>query len=596
MTQPDENLFTFQNEVATLQVDINTLVGGYNGNEIDFDDWDGENTMTSPLHAVYTTAFHPDPDLIIPAARSADHTHDNTHITPIPSLINAAFGNCSADNLILNSTQFATLRDVIANVDDQYTLSYIIPVELPPVTAQNVRNLKIPTFPLPDDARRITSPLPFAIYQRKNYFNNPTPFIHNYYALFEERIQQQCPVYAPSPFFTNSADRHIPALLPPLEDHETSGMKLTALDYPHHEENRGGKRSIAELEKEHELFHSASTRNPDCKTVYQIVEKPICGPPFTSPLTVKKPRFQEPTPYWPSLPSPASAIVTDQDQDDSDNTSVSSQWSGWSVDSDYPVPPGKIAPIDSVSLERTKNTYSDPLFDPIEIQTRTPSRLLSIPYINGYFDGQDRFRGETQNMSHLFHPLEYTNEYSPVPFNGKFSNLFVASTTLLAAGTFRTLKDFQRQSNRCNAEYITIYGLHGNTIAPIYVHRGQFIQQYAPTANPLLTPDESAFLRIACSVLRFYGQVSLANYIDAILQTPLPDEDLITALLVYNHLDDRSGQVKTNHRSTSNVPDSLFKLSRHLYTKQERYYRMYGGGDIAPPPSVPTSLYALRAN
>ena len=59
-----------------------------------------------------------------------------------------------------------------------------------------------------------------------------------------------------------------------------------------------------------------------------------------------------------------------------------------------------------------------------------------------------------------------------------------------------------------------------------------------PMANPLLTIIGSGYLCSPSGNLWFYEQVGVTSLIDLILQTTLPDEDLIATLLTYGHLDD----------------------------------------------------------
>ena len=95
-----------------------------------------------------------------------------------------------------------------------------------------------------------------------------------------------------------------------------------------------------------------------------------------------------------------------------------------------------------------------------------------------------------------------------------------------------------QQAAECQEDEVYILLLDGTTCTPAYIHRGEFLQQRAPTANPLFTLEEAGFLRSACGLLRFYGKTELAEVVDLILQTPLPDEDVVTQLLHEFHLKD----------------------------------------------------------
>ena len=131
-------------------------------------------------------------------------------------------------------------------------------------------------------------------------------------------------------------------------------------------------------------------------------------------------------------------------------------------------------------------------------------------------------------------------------------------------------------------------------IAPVKLPHGEFFQQFAPTANPLFTVAETGFLRSASGILRFYGQVGVSNLIDNILQTTLPDEDLIATLLTYGHLDDQSEMTLRNNliKGDSGI---YFETAHHLRNKQDRYHEMFGSRCLLPPPVVPSVLQNLRA-
>ena len=151
------------------------------------------------------------------------------------------------------------------------------------------------------------------------------------------------------------------------------------------------------------------------------------------------------------------------------------------------------------------------------------------------------------------------------------------------------------QSAECWQELITIYAIHGNTIAPVKLPRGEFIQQIAPTANPLFTIAESGYLRSASGILCFYGQVGIAGLVDLILQTTLPDEDLIATLLTYGHLDDRTGMAL--HNNLIKGDGAIYcETAHHLRNKQACYYEAFGSKNLLPSPVVPSFLQTLHTN
>ena len=153
------------------------------------------------LHEVYKTAFQPDPDVRIPNAFPIPyHPLNNARVVSTPTLVNAPFGNCSADYLALNPTQFASLHHLIGNVADVYTLAYFISTELPPPGSNpDSAKLVLPTRLLPDDARRITSPIPFALYPRNEHVSSPSPFLAGYYGFYDDFVRTSQIVNTPSP-------------------------------------------------------------------------------------------------------------------------------------------------------------------------------------------------------------------------------------------------------------------------------------------------------------------------------------------------------------------------------------------------------------
>ena len=138
------------------------------------------------LRDAYHTTFHPDPDIHIPGSVPVDpRLYANTHLADRSTLLSAPFGNCSATYLILNSAQHVALHDLIANVEDILHLAYLIPTALPSVINRGeVKEVSLSTFPLPNDARKITSPIPFAVYLCCAFADHPSLFLHNYYKFY----------------------------------------------------------------------------------------------------------------------------------------------------------------------------------------------------------------------------------------------------------------------------------------------------------------------------------------------------------------------------------------------------------------------------
>ena len=117
-------------------------------------------SYNTTLHEAYKSTFQPDPDVIIPNKFPlTHHPLNNARVATNPMLVNTLFGNCSANHLVLNPAQFASLRHMIGNVGDVHTLAYLVPTDLPPPSSnQDLAKVVLPTRPLSDDARCITPP------------------------------------------------------------------------------------------------------------------------------------------------------------------------------------------------------------------------------------------------------------------------------------------------------------------------------------------------------------------------------------------------------------------------------------------------------
>ncbi|KAF8439421.1 hypothetical protein L210DRAFT_989452 [Boletus edulis BED1] len=394
--------------------------------------------------------------------------------------------------------------------------------------------------------------------------------------------------------------------------------------------------------------------------VRNVAANYVCGPPLSGPITIKKPRYPDslsPTPPPRTTHSPS----TGSESDDESGSTTASETSFRSTHSDYPYNNMSMVGMYHLNGQGTPRAYFNKYFNPVESLARTMNRFMSIPLIDGVFDGQGRYTPTISYTQHFVAPLEYSDEQVSVPFMGHFPPVYVGTALIQLGIAFRNLKEYQRQLCdadglsrsqllsrylpniyhgrlhayelhvfRSNADYsalvhelralcrqmrsvlqsvhavltptqsalcisndITVYALHGNVLAPVTLHCGEFIQQYTPSANPLFSVDETGFLCSACSVLRFHGQVPLAQTLDVILQTPLPDEDFIGSLLTYSYLDNRAGMIPNNHGGPRPTIKWFCYLANHLRAKQECYYWLHGGGDIVPPPSAPSANNVL---
>ena len=228
---------------------------------------------------------------------------------------------------------------MISNVGDVHTLAYLIPTDLPPLSSnQDLAKVVLRTRPLSDDARRITSPIPFALYQHNNYVSIPAPFIPGYYAYYDNYMKTSQVPFPPSP---------APFLLPP--PHPTpASASLGDKEFGQLDHARTLEREVRiKDEDEHELTHKdvaskvrdalgtrihifqttntanqptgaskSVTSTRDTRSSPDIISK--C--PTIGLLTIKKPTFPDiatlPSPLFIPLLLPLTPASTRDDDDD----------------------------------------------------------------------------------------------------------------------------------------------------------------------------------------------------------------------------------------------------------------------------------------
>ncbi|KAG1735825.1 hypothetical protein EDB19DRAFT_1910554 [Suillus lakei] len=108
------------------------------------------------------------------------------------------------------------------------------------------------------------------------------------------------------------------------------------------------------------------------------------------------------------------------------------------------------------------------------------------------------------------------------------------------------------QSHETLLDQIFIIVVDGVRCIPATVNRATFFLQLCPSSNPLFTLEETATIRTAAGIFRFYRKFQLADTLDDLLELSLPDEDVVHDLLQNHLLDDLCGtsvvpSVSTNH-------------------------------------------------
>ena len=115
------------------------------------------------LKDAYLSLFQPDP--MLQDYGPPPPKLNNSRLGPLASCVHAPIGNCIANVIIFNSTQYATLQPMLSNMDSNYKIVYILPTQLPEVDAEPSKCwVSIPTVALPDNAPKIASPVPYAMF------------------------------------------------------------------------------------------------------------------------------------------------------------------------------------------------------------------------------------------------------------------------------------------------------------------------------------------------------------------------------------------------------------------------------------------------
>ena len=118
------------------------------------------NNPQSALKATYFQVFQPELGII--DYGTPPNNLDNSCLGPVGSWVHSALSNHMYSHLLLNSVQYNTLLPNVRNVFCHHKTVYIIQSPLPDVNSDSVAwEVNLPMVQLPDDARKITSPVPF---------------------------------------------------------------------------------------------------------------------------------------------------------------------------------------------------------------------------------------------------------------------------------------------------------------------------------------------------------------------------------------------------------------------------------------------------
>ncbi|KAF8437117.1 hypothetical protein L210DRAFT_3631727 [Boletus edulis BED1] len=191
----------------------------------------------------------------------------------------------------------------------------------------------------------------------------------------------------------------------------------------------------------------------------------VCGPPLSGPITIKTPRYPDllsPTPPPRTTHSPS----TGSESDDESGSTTASETSFRSTHSDYPYNDMSMVGAYHLNGQGTPRAYFDKYFNPVESLVRTMNRFISIPLINGVFDGQGRYTPTISYTQHFAAPLEYSDEQVSVPFTGHFPPVYVGTALIQLGIAFRDLKEYQRRL--CDADGLSRSQLLSRYLPNIY--------------------------------------------------------------------------------------------------------------------------------
>ena len=83
-------------------------------------------------------------------------------------------------------------------------------MSLPPVNAEKKKRwVSLPTVPLPDDARKITSPVPYTVFTRAGSLD--LPFLSAYHAYLDQYLTTQSGVLPPPTTSPNDISGSLPS-------------------------------------------------------------------------------------------------------------------------------------------------------------------------------------------------------------------------------------------------------------------------------------------------------------------------------------------------------------------------------------------------
>ena len=348
------------------------------------------NNHHSTLKATYFQVFQPEPGII--DYGTPLNKLDNSHLGLVGSRVHSALSNHMSGHLLLNSVQYNMLLPNVRNVFRHHKTVYIIQSLLPDVNSDSATwEVNLPTVQLLDDARKITSPVPFTAFTRLDIPSNP--FLLHY-----------------QPYLEHYNRLHATYLFPPLQTWFTQGvnplLNLTLLT-----EVCSICRQLAHVKEEHEAMetdeehthkvpspihppsiHLIAPQKPNEEKVqYSLLREK------TSSCLVDKSMYVYTPP--PSLTSSSCSTLVGYDEEqgdvepdnDADNKPSSTLFQD-SDESHYPPPYcNPISYAKAIGRLQGFLLLDDIIFNPAEIHSTSTACFALILFVDGCFDrtGQD---------------------------------------------------------------------------------------------------------------------------------------------------------------------------------------------------------------
>ena len=345
------------------------------------------------LGETYQRIFQPDPSIEYHGIPSEQF--DNSQLGPIASSIHAPSGNFQANYLALNSAQYDILQSHVRGVDSHFCLTYILPTQLPHVTAEaDKRWIILPMVELPNDTHTITSPVPFTLFTWFGQYS--CPFLPAYSNHLDTTLRNADPTAPPEPIY---ADASLPSPLTLLADacgicHQITHIRdeesASKSDFPH--------KTPLEWELEIAL---RSLPTPLNKRSHFFGPTPSSGHPVDC-----KGYATNPSPLSDSINS-----TTMEELDLFESCSEASSDSGWDSDcSNYP-PPHSNPTMYAAAIGR-RNPYNLPFTldsNPTQVQQYSNPCLRPLLFAEGYFDGTNCYNTTGNYHTTHFQPSQEYN-------------------------------------------------------------------------------------------------------------------------------------------------------------------------------------------